>query len=328
MKIKIFKKNIFFTHLPRTKMVVPKTSLKVEISPAKIVFFNEKEKKEFFLDGIFDGFTIFLNMEKFLIEVRGFSHLGFVKYKIFYEDKKVFLLFEKADKKFSVFDGKKKIVDFLKKRILVPLFFEYNQKNPLEKLYLGCDKKQDMEMIKRRKDLKEILPIWFSVGNILPFQKKPLIEKFDERFFMDIFQTYFTGIFFPRKEDEDHYGKLHLNIKNPLNLLKEGSCLIKEIFFKEEKNSIVILPKYYFPSGRFINIGSHVGSFDLMWSNGILKKMVLRSKKDAELSFLFNKKIKTFRMRNSLDRKGNIFKSFEKIPIEDKKTYFFDRFQK
>ena len=35
----------------------------------------------------------------------------------------------------------------------------------LEKLSLGCHKKQDWQRVKRRLLLEEILPIWFSLGN-------------------------------------------------------------------------------------------------------------------------------------------------------------------
>jgi len=108
--------------------------------------------------------------------------------------------------------------------------------------------------------------------------------------------------------------------------LKEGKELIRELFFKEEKRKINMLPLLLpsFSFGRFINIESSYGRFDIQWSKKLLKKMIFYSSFSGEIEFQLQKKIKTFRLKE----KNKILKKPFKLEVEKNKIYLFDRFQK
>jgi len=349
--IKIFKKLILFKNF-KTSLILPKTSLEFTIFPTKIEI-RDKEKKfeklEYFLDfkSVYN-LKIFLNLEKYFIKVRGFSKEGFFNYEIALLEDSVNLIVKKGDLSING-----KILKNKKSFLLFPLKnFKSFKENP-ENIYLGVDKKMDMESIKKREDLKEILPVWFKLANnvLVELPKKlegiatlfeeleKLLKKGDkkgvETLFLDIFRSGFYGIFSPRLLDEDHFGVIKRDTKisknsSDLILLKKGAEFIRKLFFEEKKNRVEILlnllPSFF--SGRFVDIESSFGIFDLKWSKKLLKEMVLKSKIDGKISFKFQSKIKSFRVRETKREKGTIFKSSSVLNIKKEKIYLFDRFQK
>ena len=81
----------------------------------------------------------------------------------------------------------------------------------IERLSLGSHKWLDWEMVKRRGDLCDILPVWFRLGQMVPRDGKMNFpsdfDKLDVVPFLEmVFHAYFSGILVPRLFDEDHQG--------------------------------------------------------------------------------------------------------------------------
>jgi len=148
-----------------------------------------------------------------------------------------------------------------------------------ERLSLGSHKTQDWELIQRRNDPKEILPLWHKLGISLPDVKVPvggtatLLEKCtDLASLMELYHIAFEGMLVPRLEDSFHQGVTLPPIESvgsPLALLTEGAKKIRNLFFSQEGSQLHILP--HLPkelhAGRMVQIASpSIGTLDFEWS--------------------------------------------------------------
>jgi hypothetical protein len=269
----------------------------------------------------------------------------YFKYEVFLRDKKINLLLKRAPcRSINLKDGKKL---FLKKAYPLPLKvkdFCINEKR--EKLFLGVSKSLNMENIRRRMDLKEIFPILFYMGQMVPETLSKNLFKYEgvatllkscktEKDFLKLFSAGFFSIFTPRLFDNQFQGIVDNDLKisknaTPLILLEKSRNLIRKIFFEEENNKIKILPSLFpsFHSGTLLNVQSSFGIFNINWSKKLLKKIIFKSFKDEEIDFEFQSKIKTFRVRENKRDRGKLFKTKTPFIAEKNKTYFFDRFCK
>ncbi len=225
-----------------------------------------------------------------------------------------------------------------------------------EFLSLGVNKKLDWEMIYRRKNLLEILPLWFRLGILTPKVNLTEDEKKSENFllFSSITKDFFSyskdqqyqllhklffscfpfnlvpqqqNIYLPKIHQKDFFEQKSL----PLFLVREGASFIKSLFIKIENNIFYIFPclLQQFHSGRFINIScGSLGSIDLKWSKKMIKKIIFRSYQEGIINFLFPKKIVKFRLTNLESKEKKILLTSSFIEIKSKTTYVLDCFQK
>ncbi len=351
MNIEIAKKEAPFSKLYGVFAIIPKTSYGVRIFPTKIEFYTKNHKSlEVFLDlkGPFKDFAVFLNVEKELIEVFGFSKDGFFRYRIFSEGT-VKIAFDKTPKKFFLnINGA-----LAEAKGPIDLPFEssvYNTFN--ERLSLGASKAQDMEMIARREDLKEILPLWFAIGKMarpeqmkyegtssLLLQAEREIQNKEklklEETFLNIYKIGFKGIFYPTLFDEKFQGIIDMDAAvskdaDALILLKKGYELIRRMFFQGEGDVLHILPCLLpsFHSGRMINLKHGSFKIDFEWSKKILKKMILCSSEPQKIQLSLQRDIKTFRVRKKKNEKGIFYKREDFLEINPNVNYLLDSFCK
>ena len=240
MNIEIAEKISPFSKVPGCSAIIPQTSTLVKIYPVKLQFYNLVSLKKkpdlevyFNLKGPIKKFVVFQNIEKSFIEVFGFSMDGFIKYKIKLEDKDILFLLEKAPKgRLELIFGKEKerYIVKSKERFILPLKTKIKEiGNNIEKLSLGVNKAQDMELINRRDDLCEILPLWFMLGQKIPLTNSKedgvatlfkkcgtLIEERKkekvEPILLNIFKAGCTSIFSPMLSDSKHLGILDESI--------------------------------------------------------------------------------------------------------------------
>nr|NGX62603.1 hypothetical protein [Candidatus Anoxychlamydiales bacterium] len=216
--------------------------------------------------------------------------------------------------------------------------------------FLGIHKKQDIDLIKNRENLLEILPFLFLYSQFFPDMKSKCIrkncivkelilkiqkkEKKDlEENFVKIFKAHFFDAFIPRVNDEDFQNIIqYVEAKdsNPLHILRKLFYVIKSILVEANDKEITILPllPISFHSGKALNITLPIGSFDIEWSKKLIKKLIFRPVKDLKLKFSFQSKIKTYRLKTSLKEKGKTFKNKDLLSFEKDKIYFFDKLQK
>lgn len=346
MQIKIKQKFYLLSHEIGSLFLFLNTSYVVQIFPGKLKFQDLNSKKAFDIDIYFEGpvldFTINQNLISGYIDVSFHTQKGFLAYKLLTKNGEAFLYLTKAfQKEIEVFFDKKLII---KEKQLLSLPFQAKHLQPQEILSFGVFKKPDIQMIRKRDFLQEILPILFLLAQFYN-DKKFLVKKelfknllqniFDkqkellEQNIIKVIKTHFSKYFIPRIKDED-YQNVDCTLKsidNPLDLLSNFYFVIKQMFIRYEKNRLYLLPCMLknFHHGK-ASFQEPFGFIELYWSKKLLKKAVIRPIQDIKIKMVLQSKIKTFRMR--CDKKDLQCKNQDEIFLKKDQLYFLDRFEK
>ena len=356
MKIKIPKKLSPFTSKIGKSFIIPRSSLILRAFVTKFEIW-EKEKKllDLSLDiqGSFD-FSIFHDLEKRKILIFLKSKNDFFAFHFFVEKKGLFFFIDrsKVGAVQVTLNEKEKLELKKKEKFLLPVEVRMLQVDCKEKLSLKVLKKQDYELIDRRQDLKEIFPIWYSLGQMVPKEKdhyegtcayfKKIEEKIKEkdklqlqRLFLNLYKIAFLPYFAPTLVDRNFQGILdikekEIKTKSANVLLTKGYELVRSLFFREEKGLFFILPCLLpmFYTGILKDLKTEIGLVDLEWSKKLLKKMVIYPEKDCILAFELQNSIKSFRVRSGKKDKAHFYRAKEKVPLKSGQIYFLDRFYK
>lgn len=292
-----------FSHLPGTQFPLPFSTLGVQVFPAALVVLPESRWIPLKIEGPVLQFTATLDLEKGVITVLGQSQRGYFRYSLFSKNGAVYFFQDKGEALFEQ----------LAKELPPP--------PSLERISFGSSKKLDWELVKRRRDLKEILPVWFRLGQMIPpqeFKQEPsLLQSGD---FETLFHAGFSGIFYPESTDITHSGLLLPPIgkgENPFVSLSEGYKKIRS-WLIQEGESCAILPQAPYPQGRAAYLKTAFGSVDFEWTKGRLRKVWIDCQKDS--SFTFPKSLKSCRLKgNRLDLKKPL--------VLTQGKYFLDRFE-
>lgn len=318
MKIEIVQKLRPYSHVPGALCVIPGTHFVLQAFPAllKIGQFEIPLK----VTGPVDHFTLQQDLERNCLYVFGKAQEGHFKVEIRASQEGFEI---SGDAQESI---KAKIDFFLPERF--------------ERLSLGKHKALDWELVLRRFDLEEILPVVFALSQKIPQLPPQPIEGtakllyFPEdeiiKGFKSLCKAAFKSILVPRLNDDQHQGICPFNEKttaHPFILLQEVKELIRRLFFRQEKNSIQLLPSCPFPAGRMIDIEvKDIGLLNLEWAKKRPRRAILRALSSGELIFDLQKEIKAFRVKTALKEKGVKHSPSKPIFIEEGKTYYFDRF--
>lgn len=196
----------------------------------------------------------------------------------------------------------------------------------VERLALGSHKKQEWELVRRRCDLAEILPIWFRLGQMVPQVATKLTgtaELLERGEFRKAFLAGFSGIMTPHLEDRMHYGYTEGDAQesSPLVLLTEGYKRIRKLFLVES-DEIAILPELptELHAGRMLGLKVSAGELDLEWSKKFIRRMQLRAEIDGVVKFSFAKGVKRMRVN------GKVI-GVDGVEVEKGSVYQFDRFE-
>src|SRR3989344_6077351 len=132
-----------FSHRPGTTVVIPKTPWQVQVFPTLLRFTHlisfETFEKNLDIQGPMLDFTVELDLEKCCVRFFGHAAKGYHQ-----------LVFTEKDVPSSLLLQESK-----------------------ERLSLGMHKRLDWELVCRRRDLKEIFPVWFRLGQLVPFVETP-----------------------------------------------------------------------------------------------------------------------------------------------------------
>lgn len=334
-------------------VLILNTSYFVKIFPGCLHFEDLDSKKSFKTYFKFHGpqknFTIIQNLRNGVIDVFFHSLDGFISYSILIKENKVFLYFKKLP---SIgmeyeFDKIKKIY-FSKEEISLPIekvFSTYAE----EYLSFGIFKKQELFFIKRREDIKEILPILFLcsqfyLDNEAKYPKESsLLEKLEdkilkkdkknlEEIFLSIIKAHFFGAFVPTLNDF-FYQNIIEDVKTNASvffILQQLFKSIKSMLVFEKEDEVDILPCLLpvFHHGKAVNLKLSFGLIDIEFSKKLLKKVILKPTTEVKKKVVIQKKLFQFRLRTSKKDRGRIYKNNDVISFEKGKVYFFDRFQK
>lgn len=335
MLIKIAERLRPFSHIAGTYCVLPGSTLRLHIFPARIFVHDLSKSNPTLMSecivpvkGPVKDFTVQLDLEKSRINVWGKGAEGYFNYIICAAQNPTQLNIEVL-KGLSTWTPPQKAAN--------PSSFSL----PTERLSLGNHKSQDWEGVKKRGDLSEILPIWFALGQRIQPQAisyegtAALLEKcasanrtevYEQ--FLNLFNLAFEGILSPRLTDEQYQGfelSAAPSTLSPLILLAEGATIIRSLFFRCNQHEITLLPCLapQFHAGRFLHLRCNdLGSLDFEWSKGQISKIIFRSSLTDTLLFHVPKPIQGFRLN------GKMHSANTPIPVEKDQIYFFDRFQK
>jgi hypothetical protein len=362
MLIEISQRLSPFSHKPGNFFLVPGSSLQVQVFPTKLFFtdLSVSENASFTVDVDLQGphkdFTVEQNLEKGEISVFSHTKEGFVRYTIAAGEKGIELFCEKVFPRGLTFHiGNEKFILFSKDSRLLELpSFEKKQSYLAEKISLGVHKKQNWEQISQRKQLCEILPIWFSLSQTVPLQKgsdsysgtgfflrqcEDLVAKGEKLRICDgllqFFDGAFEGVLAPRCNEVNFLGILPKSLEkasfSSLLLLQKSYPLLRSLFFKEEGDVFSFVPCLppEFPAGRMTHVRTSDGDvIHFEWSKKLLRRVIWIPGRTRKVFLHTPSAIDSFRIRASLKDRGQIFQKGSSIALEEKKILYFDHFQK
>ncbi len=175
-----------------------------------------------------------------------------------------------------------------------------------ERLSLGSHKAQDWDLVRRRWDLREILPQIFHLGQQTPAQID-CSEQSLEALCMEIFPPQIPSA----------------------SLLCKGAKMIRNVFVQERGDELLLLPSspILFDSGRLVGVEwGNIGRVDFEWTKRQMRRLVLRVQVGGVRTFFFPKEVKEFRLRsNCQEERCN---NGQPLVLAAGTTYLLDHFQK
>ena len=336
------------SHQPGDYCVLPGTSLRFQIFPTLIRVHDISEVQAELvkvipinLKGPVEKFTVQLDLEKMCIRVWGEAETGYFRYSIWpTEDTLPFAIKAEKEPGQNLFN-----FNFDSEPIKIEVH---------ERLSLGNSKAQDWQLMRRRCDMTEVLPILFRLGQSVPQIKnyeyegtilileecrRAIILGSKENIlypFRQLFLAGFDGIFSPRLSDTEHQGYQLPPVSveataSPLVLLSMGATLIRSLFFSYNDQVLDILPALppEFHCGRLIDIKcGDIGTLHLEWSKKTIRRMILQAEKQTTIRPSFQKHVRQYRLRETQTEKGQFLDASQSISVQAGKTYYFDNFQK
>jgi len=351
---------------------LPGSTYSLQIFPSKIFLFDLTSSAKTILaeisveiEGPVDDFTVQLNLEKGNVLVFGKGIKGYFRYSITAVEKAqgIMIHTEKALNqtiKFNLNSSEFKVTKSDKCKLFIVKDVYSNQalysNRGFDRLCLGSHKSQDWTLVKRRKNLIEIFPVWLRLGEMCEQEAsefKPsdftgvasILKNCEEAIkladrneilkpFEILFEAGFHGIMSPSLNDEQHQGLILPKVNpasSPLILLSYGAKLIRSLFATYNQKTLTVLPALPVPfhSGRLTHFKcDNVALVSLEWSKKIIRRMILIAEKSDVIEVAFQKEIKRFRLRNEAGTLNVQCEAAKPIVVEKGNTYYFDCFQK
>lgn len=363
MRIEIAERLKPFSHMPGTSFILPGSDYQVQIFPCLLRIYQLRESfptlmTELKLDvqGPVQQFTACNDLEKGCISVWGETKQGWMRYHIFcnVQPGQIHLLAERTPLSgLSLYQDHTAYT--LQNGDLHSILGHTQEFEPYripacDRLSLGNHKAQDVDLIKRRLSLQEILPLWHRLGQLVPLypwkdslggtwalleecracmiQGKP--EK-TEQCWLNLIQAGFSSFLVPRLEDQDFQGIAPPLVSlscSPLVLLSEGAKLIRQLFIQFKDHHIHFLP-HLLPSlscGRLLDIPWEGGKISLEWTKKTIRRVILYSQQEQEVKMHFRSDVQSYRFRQNLHDKGSRKSCQETLFLHKNDHYLFDNF--
>lgn len=215
-----------------------------------------------------------------------------------------------------------------------------------ERLYLGCSKQQDWELIRRREALEELLPLWFALGNqthVAGYREgESLLQRCQQaekeelpECLLDLYRAGFSlgGMLFPQVEDSGYHGYPLPPVAgdDPLAVLSEGAALIRSLFCAlTDGGELKILPKVppLFHAGKMTGVTLVPGlEIDIEWTKKKLRRLVLHVAESRHLQLLLPRVLRRYRFKAGKGGRGEWQSCGTPLSLEGGLTYTMDRFE-
>jgi hypothetical protein len=354
MKVEIVDRLSPLSHRPGIHLMIPGTFWQVQAFPSalEVTSLETGEKKQIVWDlkGPIFPFTAEQNIDKERVFIYGQSQEGYFRYLLCQEKKELILSVEKTPAQGLC--PLKGLSHPLHKGDKVVLFSDLALKKPClkERLFLGVNKQKNWDRIRERKDLKEIMPLWHALGQLLPqkewhegpsfallraCQKKvQKREKDIEDLFLALYLSSFFDGLVPRGYDDEFHGilpPLMEETKGAIALLPEIFSITRALFFQEEEGVYSILPclPSGFVSGKMMHIRTAKGChIHLEWTKGKIRTMIIFAEKEAVFFLDLPKEVQNYRLRESAQERGYVLDRKEEITLRAGSRIYLDRFQR
>lgn len=373
MHIEIAERLRPFSHTPGIYFILPGSCYRVQVFPtcfriddlsgALPVFVAQLNMN---LKGPLEQFTVEQDLERGQIRIWGVSKEGLFRYRLkaIAKESGIMIDIEKAPEQGVTFQcrglwsfedsqpfyaGENRLFGTQNLFGIIPPLY----KPPLiDRLSLGNHKSQDWEMIRRRRDFAEILPIWHRLGQLVPKQNSQndvgtlkLLKACQQAMnasapehilshFENVFLAGFEGGLSPRLEDSDFMGILSNPSPEyeggiPLELLSRGADLIRSLFLQLSINSIDLLPACppSFFCGRLINvIYEGLGSVDIEWTKKTMRCMSFTAATSQTIIVMSHDGQQHCRVRQSTKDCGRPYQMGSSLKVIAGQKYWFDNF--
>lgn len=339
MDIKIASRYRPYSLLPGTSTLIPGSSLRVQVFPALLRFYHEEQLLEELpvpVKGPVEDFCVQLDLEKGRVVVAGKGQDGFFRYNISSQPAQLLL---RSEKGLPDLDG------------WTLAHAACTELQPItERLSLGCHRKQDVEMIWRKREHRLSLPLVLRLSAFLPAQDTPskpwtgvlsLLDRAqgNPETLLPAVEQYlmagFFSLFSPSLRDEKHQGLIPTgegcNAASSLQLVSEGARFIRRLFIQQQPDTLAILPSLppQFDCGRYLDVQLEgVGTVDLEWSKKRIRRMHLRADSSRELKLRFPSGTRSFRLKRSHSDRGTRLDASTPLRLEAGQDYLLDCFER
>jgi len=330
VRIRIIEKLKPFSHTPGAKCYLPGTFIAIEAFPTLIRFASSE--LHFSVSGPVNDFTLEQDLEKNCVFVFGHAKEGFYRLRLAADSQNIQASVLNAPSSFSLNGASMR----RKETLLFPHKDPFFLPPVWERLSLGVSKAQDWDLVLRRFDLREILPVLYGLGQKIPPSPTPpsltgtgrLLEAGD----FDAFcRAAFSHILIPRFFDDEYQGLAPNEppAGPPSLLLQEAARALRSLFFRQEDSRLFLLPENPFPAGRMTSIQAEgIGQLDLEWGSHAIRRAILRPSISQEIRIALPKGYGRFRLRGAPSGRGRVCETDEPLRIEAGKPLFLDRFHK
>ncbi len=281
MKIEIHERIRPFSRTPGTWLPIPGSFWAASIYPAEIRMRSWISGETFILPVQISGpvtqFIATSDWERGGISVSFKEVNGWFRYWLF--DRNGLKLYQ--EKGHAIQDGVSSPIEMVDS---MPV----KEERALERLFLGSTKKQEIEAVKRRGLLEEILPFWFQFGYILPYSG-PEVCLHTPSSLLENFEAGFSGFLIPEPSQFKLFGIKEPLSDNPIEQLAGIARAIRSIFVKETDNAVEILPGLFpqLKSGKFTGIQLRLGTLSIEWTKGKLRRASFHGTSNGNFMFHF-----------------------------------------
>lgn len=340
MKISIASRNRPFSHAPGASCLLPGSCWTIQAFPTLIILRNREHEGALDrieiplkLTGPIHEFTLQQDLEKGIVWVWGMAQEGRFRISLQAILGKVELRLHRAPKD-GLICGNQTLHS--EETIAWPISNYPFEKVNLERLSFGNHRMQEWEKLWQPLDLFAVIPILFHLGQWTPRVSKSSSSKMFslmDRGWKPFLMAAFSGILNPRLTDDQFQGIIPFEKidpkESPIPLITEAALRIRKVFVLQEGFEISLLSNCDFESGRMVNVHlENIGILDFEWRKRSLRSMCIHAMQDAKIQFKFSKAIESFRIRTSMQGKGDWVCSNDRLNVIAGKEYFLDRFQK
>lgn len=331
MTITIAQKVAPFSHRPGASCLIPGTHLVLRAFPTRLQW--GEVDLHLGLTGPVEDFTVLQDLERDCVFVYGRAQEGFYRLRVQAEELVAERLFEGGLKVSGSWEGvlqKKQALQFPGTERQIPSSFE--------RLSLGSHKAQDWDLVVRRFDLREILPVLYLLGQKTPPGSVPQPLSGTARLLElpsncrevlaaleRLCRAAFSEILVPRLQDTQYQGLCLDEVveEEPFFLLREAFLRVRALFFQSSERFVSLLPCNPFEAGRLLGVRAPgIGTFDLEWRKKILRRALFYAEMNGSLTLQLQRQIGSLRVE------GIRQSPLKPLTVEAGKRYRLDRFEK